>query len=220
MYMYIGWENALRPELNQVINQKWDHKIRSSLMKRAGIRHRALPSPTLGKWKPGGLQRVFVSILNRVGFYRAILLTTPLVIRAHLNSFPAGCFLLCWRPRVGPWVGHKEERDACSDMKDLRTKAWKGTGGSDIWELIQAQPCGSVNTCIRLRSWGFGLDTFSQIQPLSQDLLMIQTQLLRFCRWVIWRRNKSKYGKHSCLFNVYNKKHSTFENLVSWLFPG
>lgn len=220
MYMYIGWENALRPELNQVINQTWDHKIRNNLMKRAGIRHIALPSPTLGKWKPGGLQRVFVSILNRVGFYRAILLTTPLVIRAHLNSFPAVCFLLCWRPRVGPWVGHEKERDACSDMKDLRTKAWKGTGGSDIWEVIQAQPCGSANTCIRLRSWGFGLDKFSQIRPLSQDLLMIQTQLLRFCRWVIWRRNKSKYGKRSCLFSVYNKKHSTFENLVSWLFPG
>lgn len=220
MYMYIEWENALRPELNQVINQKWDHKIRNNLMKRAGIRHIALPSPTLGKWKPGGLQRVFVSILNRVGFYRAILLTTPLVIRAHLNSFPAVCFLLCWRPRVGPWVGHEKERDACSDMKDLRTKAWKGTGGSDIWEVIQAQPCGSANTCIRLRSWGFGLDKFSQIRPLSQDLLMIQTQLLRFCRWVIWRRNKSKYGKRSCLFSVYNKKHSTFENLVSWLFPG
>ena len=220
MYMYIGWENALRPELNQVINQKRDHKIRNILIKRAGIRYIALPCLTLGKWKRGGLQHVFISILNRVGFYQAILLTTPLVITAHLNSFPAGCFLLCWRPRVGPWVGCKKERDACSDMKDLHTKAWKGTGGSDIWELIQAQPCGSANTSIRLRSWGFGLDKFSQIWPLAQDLLMIWTQLLRFCRWMIWHRNKSKYGKHSCLFNVYNKKHSTFENLVSWLFPG
>lgn len=148
MYMYIAWENALRPELNQVINQKWDHKIRNILIKRAGIRYIALPCPTLRKWKPGGLQHVFISILNRVGFYQAILLTIPLVITAHLNSFPAGCFLLCWRPRVGPWVGCKKERDACSDMKDLHTKAWKGTGGSDIWELIQAQPCGSANTSI------------------------------------------------------------------------
>ena len=109
MYMYIGWENALRPELNQVINQKWDHKIRNILIKRAGIRYIALPCPTLGKWKPGELQCVFISILNRVGFYQAILLTTPLVITAHLNSFPAGCFLLCWRPRVAPWVGWRKE---------------------------------------------------------------------------------------------------------------
>lgn len=56
-------------------------------------------------------------------------------------------------------------------------KETKGRYSSDVWELIQAQTCGSVNTSIKFSSWGFGfgLVTFPEAGPFSQYFFMTLT---------------------------------------------
>lgn len=95
--------------------------------------------------------------------------TSQLIPTRLLAALPkAFSGALSWLQRGNRWLfGHEGPP----------RKAWKGRYGSDAWELIQAQPRGSANTSIKLCSWGFGfgLNKFPEVWPLSQDLFMIWT---------------------------------------------